>query len=95
MKHNMLVVEQRSYHLPDDADLPSLKRAAERTAHHGDEFVDVTITGGAVVSVLVTPGLFVAVRAENLQDEGATVIAFPAERSAQSEWGVLRGAVVL
>jgi hypothetical protein len=57
MRRTTLTIDGRAYELATGTDNDGLKKAIEEAVSAGGRFVDVTVLGNTVVSVLASPGV--------------------------------------
>lgn len=69
MLRSTLTIERHSYELAQNTDLQALKQATEKAVAAGGRFVDVTVVGNIAMSVLVTPGVPILLRTEEVPDD--------------------------
>lgn len=69
MHRTILTVEGHSYVLAEGTDALSVKAEVERAVVAGGRFVDLTMVGDAVVSVLISPGVAVTLASLDVPDD--------------------------
>jgi hypothetical protein len=57
MRRTTLSIDGRAYELATGTDSDGLKKAIEEAVSAGGKFVDVTVLGDTVISVLASPGV--------------------------------------
>lgn len=87
MLRNTLTIEHHTYELAQNTDVQALKTATEEAVAGGGRFVDVVVVGNIAMSILVTPGVAIFIRTEEVDDDDRDTgnVAYP---YMPSDWDV-------
>jgi len=83
MLQTTVTVGRTDYHLAPGQDIAALRRATELAVRSGGGLVDLVVIGHGAVSILVSPGLPLAItEREFTEDPGGETREYPFEPSA-------------
>lgn len=69
MRRSTLTIDGHSYELAQNTQLDELKRNAEEAVQGGGRFIDVTVVGNVVISILLSPGVPVSISSLEVADD--------------------------